>query len=123
MAFLISKIYLDSRESNFTFKVFLLLIAFLAFTNVLNPDAYVARQNMRRYSATGKIDARYLGSLSDDALPVTVPLLKNKDSRIRKQYGDRLRETILLERRPLFSRWQSLNLSRWRAKEILRSSD
>ena len=36
----------------------------------LNPDAYVARHNLDRYAATGKVDWTYLRSLSDDAVPV-----------------------------------------------------
>ena len=40
----------------------------------INPDAWIARQNLDRYEATGKVDWHYLGDLSDDALPVLATL-------------------------------------------------
>ncbi|WP_210443127.1 DUF4153 domain-containing protein [Nocardioides sp. SYSU D00065] len=36
----------------------------------INPDAWVARQNLDRYDATGRVDLRYLQTLSADAAPV-----------------------------------------------------
>ncbi len=36
----------------------------------LNPDAWIARQNLDRYDASGEVDWVYLAGLSDDALPV-----------------------------------------------------
>lgn len=36
----------------------------------LNPDAWIAKQNLDRYDATGEVDWTYLAGLSDDALPV-----------------------------------------------------
>ncbi|WP_114422582.1 DUF4153 domain-containing protein [Nocardioides houyundeii] len=38
----------------------------------LNPDAWVARQNLDRYAETGKLDVAYLQGLSQDAVPVIV---------------------------------------------------
>ncbi len=119
---LLFKIHIDDRENAFTFKVFLLMIAFLAFMNVLNPDAYIARQNMRRYEATGKIDAGHLGRLSDDALPATISLLEDQNDSVKRQYTDALEGRIQIEKKPLFSRWQSLNLSRMRAKDLLKEN-
>ena len=40
----------------------------------INPDAWIAQQNLDRYEATGKVDWHYLGDLSDDALPVLATL-------------------------------------------------
>jgi len=40
----------------------------------INPDAWVARHNIDRYEASGKVDWTYLRSLSDDALPVLATL-------------------------------------------------
>jgi Domain of unknown function (DUF4153) len=45
-------------------------IAFAA----LNPDAYVADRNVDRYERSGKLDAAYLQSLSDDAAPALARL-------------------------------------------------
>jgi hypothetical protein len=35
----------------------------------INPDAYIARQNVARYDRTGQIDTAYLATLSADAFP------------------------------------------------------
>ena len=35
----------------------------------LDPDAWVARHNIERFESTGRLDAAYLASLSDDAAP------------------------------------------------------
>jgi two-component system, OmpR family, sensor histidine kinase BaeS len=35
----------------------------------LNPDAWVARHNIERFESTGRLDAAYLATLSDDAVP------------------------------------------------------
>lgn len=117
------KIHIDDRGNIFTFKVFLLIVAFLAFMNALNPDSFVARQNMQRFRETGRIDAGYLGRLSDDSLAVTISLLENTNTTIKKQYATGLYETYRLERRREFSQWQSLNLSRLKAKELLKDRE
>jgi hypothetical protein len=44
-------------------------VALLLGLAALNPDAWIARQNLDRYEATGKVDWDYLAGLSDDALP------------------------------------------------------
>ncbi|CCH78460.1 Sensor protein (fragment) [Nostocoides japonicum T1-X7] len=36
---------------------------------LLNPDGFVARHNLERWHATGRLDAAYLASLGDDAAP------------------------------------------------------
>ncbi|MGA8047054.1 MAG: DUF4173 domain-containing protein, partial [Dermatophilaceae bacterium] len=38
--------------------------------SVLNPDAWVAQHNIERFESSGRIDAAYLATLSDDAVPV-----------------------------------------------------
>jgi len=35
----------------------------------MNPDAWVARHNIDRFASTGELDAAYLATLSDDAVP------------------------------------------------------
>jgi two-component system sensor histidine kinase BaeS len=45
-------------------------VALLLALAAINPDAWIARQNIDRYQATGKVDWTYLGTLSDDAVPV-----------------------------------------------------
>jgi hypothetical protein len=57
------------RPERFALGVLLAALGFLVTLNLLNPDAFIARQNLARYAATGGLDAVYLASLSDDALP------------------------------------------------------
>jgi hypothetical protein len=58
----------------------------LALLNVMNPDAYVARQNLARASATVQgrtgVDPRYLATLGGDAVPYLVEAL------LRRTGGD-----------------------------------
>jgi hypothetical protein len=49
------------------------VVALLGLAAV-NPDAWIARHNLDRYAATGKVDWSYLRSLSDDAVPVLAGL-------------------------------------------------
>jgi hypothetical protein len=49
------------------------VVALLGLAAV-NPDAWIARQNLDRFAATGTVDWRYLADLSDDALPVLAEL-------------------------------------------------
>ena len=41
---------------------------------VANPDAWIARHNIERYHATGKVDWGYLRGLSADATPTLAAL-------------------------------------------------
>jgi hypothetical protein len=68
-ALLLVKILRDQPEHRFIFPVFITAIIFLAGLNLLNPDAFIARQNLDRYHQTGKLDGAYLGRLSADARP------------------------------------------------------
>ncbi len=49
-------------------------VALLLAFALINPEAWVAKQNIERYEATGKIDWTYLQTLSDDALPTLAKL-------------------------------------------------
>ena len=49
-------------------------VALLLGLAAINPDAWIARQNLDRYEASGTVDWRYLGDLSDDAVPVLATL-------------------------------------------------
>ncbi|WP_332664669.1 DUF4153 domain-containing protein [Aeromicrobium sp.] len=45
-------------------------VAMLLGLAVLNPDAWIAQQNIDRFETTGKVDWTYLQGLSEDAVPV-----------------------------------------------------
>ena len=46
----------------------------------INPDAWIARQNLDRWNETGRIDWTFLRTLSDDAVPVLAefPVVSDK---------------------------------------------
>ena len=44
-------------------------LGFLITLNLINPDGFIVRQNLARYQDTQDLDAQYLTTLSDDALP------------------------------------------------------
>jgi hypothetical protein len=49
-------------------------VALLLALAAINPDAWIARHNLDRYEATGKVDWDYLAGLSADAAPVLAEL-------------------------------------------------
>lgn len=53
----------------FTIGLIMSAIGFLVSLNLLNPDAFIVRQNLARYAQTGDLDAAYLTTLSADAVP------------------------------------------------------
>jgi two-component system sensor histidine kinase BaeS len=73
----------------------------------INPDAWIARQNIDRYDATGRIDYTYLRSLSDDAVPALADLPLPA------------RFCALESRRTTDDDWLEWNLGRVRAEDPL----
>lgn len=118
---LLYKIYKDKRENTFAFRVFISGILFLTVMNFLNPDAFIARRNIERFVATGKLDVYYLSRLSDDAIPYTVKILNTSNEDIRKGFAHELYWRSQSRDSAYFSKWQSLNISRIRADKILGS--
>jgi hypothetical protein len=80
----------------------------LAALSLANPDALIARQNLDRYAATGKVDWFYLQGLSADAVPATADLpAEERACAVGSAWeGD--------------DSWLSWNLGRARAREALR---
>jgi hypothetical protein len=112
---LLYHIIVDRREDRFAFASFVLIITFLAFVNVLNPESFIARQNIARFNKTGKLDARYLTSLSSDAASENVKMLNMKlssDDRNKLIDGiERMRARITDTDK---DKWQSFHFSRAR---------
>ncbi|MFH0890544.1 MAG: DUF4173 domain-containing protein, partial [Candidatus Liptonbacteria bacterium] len=117
-ALLLYKIFKDKRENLFVFRVFISILIFLAAMNILNPDAFIARRNIERFNTTADLDIYYLSRLSDDAIPETVKILGISDENLRKGFARELYWQTQKDA-PLFSRWQSLNISRMSADKIL----
>ena len=118
---LLYKIYRNVKESAFALQVFISIILFLAVMNFLNPDAFIARRNIERFIATGKLDAYYLGRLSSDAIPDTIKILDVSDEDMKGSFARGLYWRAQDINSSYFSKWQSLNLSRMKAKKILNS--
>jgi len=118
---LIYKIHWDSRENMFALRTFISIILFLIGMNLLNPDLFIARQNIDRLATTGKIDVFYLSSLSDDAIPEVVKALDTLDGDMKSSLGYELYWRT--QKNNDFTKWQSFNISRVQAKEILDSEE
>lgn len=89
----------------------LLAGAALFFFSVANPDAVVARHNLERYHAIGKIDLQYLSTLSSDAVPVLVRLSPAHREQVLSRISRELSQP---------EPWSSANISRAKARSLLR---
>jgi hypothetical protein len=116
---LIYKIYIDGRERIFALRVFVLIILSLVGMNFLNPDLFIAKQNIERFNSTEKLDVYYLGSLSDDAIPEVVRMLDTLDGEMEMTLGSQLYWRTQRENES--KEWQSFNISRAKAKRVLDS--
>ena len=66
---LMVKSYRHHGEAALAWSILLSILIFAGLTNLINPDAFIARKNVDRYQRTGKIDISYLNQLSPDAIP------------------------------------------------------
>jgi hypothetical protein len=117
-AVLAYKIFVDQRETTFAYLTFLSVIVLMVSVNVINVDAFVARENIDRYARTGKIDLNYLSQLSDDGVAETTRLLDVKDHKVRDEAAGRLyvRYQKLMKKD---DHWQSTNAARSNALKSL----
>lgn len=139
----------ERPQWTFQFAIGLIVgaIGFLATLNLINPDAFIVRNNLVHYRETGELDAFYLTSLSDDAVPELQRVLSqvSADSQLVPMPGCRLDSTesdgyeegactttlgqILTENLngryqarlndKSWQQWQSFHLSRYRAFTVL----
>jgi hypothetical protein len=82
-------------------------VAALLGLAALNPDAWIARQNLDRYEDTGEVDWTYLADLSDDALPVL------------RELPDDLEDCAIDVAGDGHDDWLEWNLGRWRARDYV----
>lgn len=83
--------------------------ALLLAIGLANPEAWVARQNIERYQATGKLDLDYLSTLGADATPVIEQGLPADLARcvVSRQYSPQVTDD-----------WLAWNLGRARAADV-----
>ena len=111
---------LIDRPRLFVFGTLMAGLGFVATLNLLNTDAFVARQNISRYRQTGKLDAPYLATLSDDAIPELLPLLDTAGPAERDILGSALHFRLdELDALQATASWQGWNWARSRAHQLL----
>lgn len=113
--FLLHKIFIDTRESAFALRIFFAVAVFVVGMNILNPDAFIAQKNLERFNATGKIDFKYLSTLSSDAAPLLASMFEKGDPIERSPLGRALYDRVTMAPEA----WQSWNQSRASEKMLL----
>lgn len=131
------EIFVREDRVAFALRGLVSMVVFLLVVNALNPDQFIARQNIERYHATGEIDFNYLSTLSTDSFPETVKLLD--DASVREQAFHSLQlvypddtgsyQNLLNSYVRNFEKlrqnwgWPSVHLSRQRGQEIYKSRE
>lgn len=116
-ALLIVHVIKETSQKNLAFQLFISVLCFFAVINMANPDAFTARHNLQRFNDTGKLDAYYLGKLSEDATPTIAGFLDDKNKKTREHARDILNQ----QKRSISdgnTPWQSANLAKHRANQI-----
>lgn len=135
------------RPDRFAIGALVAVMGFVATLNLINPDAFIAQQNLERYTATGDLDVHYLTELSNDAMPqllqalnLTIGDKENVSQLWRFCPGETVsgsedqscyasRHGIILEELngryqtlaadTTWQRWTSFNLPRWQTFQML----
>jgi hypothetical protein len=116
----------SEKEHQFAFRLFASVLMFFAVLNLVNPDALIARHNINRLNATGKLDAYSLTYLSEDATPVIATLLTSKaqSAGSSQKVRDIVARHLYQQKLAIDCRstdWQSANLARMNAGKLLAS--
>ncbi|HEX6289688.1 MAG TPA: DUF4173 domain-containing protein, partial [Herpetosiphonaceae bacterium] len=95
-------------------------LIYLALLNVVNTDALIVRENIRRYQASGKLDVDYLQTLSVDATPTLVAGLDTLSDQARASLDQHLiRQLHTLRAIAADDGWPSWHVARMRALAAL----
>ena len=108
------------RPDRFAVGAFVCALGFVTTLNAINLDAFVARQNIARFHLTRKVDAWYLTTLSDDALPWVISFadsLRGKDQEILSDHLDR--RLAWYAEHPAALYGPSFHFGRWQAYGVL----
>jgi hypothetical protein len=97
------------------------LVVLFSFV-LVNTDAWIVRENVDRYAASGKLDAWYLASeLSDDATPALVESVPRLHEPERSIIVACLRKKDEKRRHPDGAEWYSWNYRASRSAEAARA--
>jgi hypothetical protein len=113
------KVYKAKNDSFFAFSGLISLISFLIAFNVINPHAVIARQNVKHFEKTGKLDTNYLLRLSEDATGVIVEMLDQPESEEIKILGYNLYQRHQDSKQHKDLSWQAWNLGRNKSERLL----
>jgi hypothetical protein len=126
------------RPDHFAIGAFVAFLGFLATLNLLNPDAFIARQNIARFlqdkqaiiqsdslfdpsfTRSGpSLDAHYLATLSYDAVPELVPALHQLPTGQRTAVCQALETHMTTLAAPQYQPWPAFHLGRLHAHHAL----
>ncbi|MGI8812114.1 MAG: DUF4153 domain-containing protein [Pyrinomonadaceae bacterium] len=96
-------------------------IVILGATNLMNPDAFIARTNIELMQQGREFDPHYNAQLRDDAIPVLISALPqmNLDDQCKVKSALHYRYREIGQSGDI----RSLNLSRWTAFQLLMQND
>jgi hypothetical protein len=103
-------------------------LGFVLTLNLINVDAFIVQQNLKRAEQDMELDAQYLTSLSSDAVPGMMDAFNNEahPADIRDQIGAALacqNARLMSEAEESYrNRWPSFNLADWKARQALEVS-
>jgi hypothetical protein len=86
--------------------------------DVVNPDALIVRTNVERAASGAELDAKYVSSLSADAVPELVRALHSVDPTTQCVIATRLQSEAERRDRGLPTDWRWWNWSRARSFRI-----
>lgn len=109
---IITFFYLAKPKFNIIYIYFMLMLSFWLSVNVISIDRLVAKNQIDMYLSGKRTDIYYVATLSDDAAPELVRILKSDDHTFHhtvKNYFNEIEKP---------SSWKSMNLSTLRALKI-----
>lgn len=108
------------RERAFALAALLAALGFAATLGSMNVDGFIARANVGRALAGQELDASYLATLSDDALPALATAFRSPalPPEIRESLGAALACRLGMRSYPPHP-WPSFHLSHWKAERLL----
>ena len=108
----------------FTNIMIVCVLGFVVSLNILNTDAMIVNQNIKRTQQTDRLDGSYLGSLSTDAVPALVRnyVYGNHPSDIKNDIGAAI-ICLQYNNEPQLAEpsWQSFTISKFQANKMLAS--